>query len=110
MLKNYADLKSMMEELEEKNLDPDTKILFGDSDTNSYNVFKARVPFAKDILDYEFDEDKDGKELSSHNYELGGKDKIVTSSETTDIPLEDFDLNLYLGLIILSVGFSHLFF
>ncbi|BAK71485.1 flagellar hook assembly protein FlgD [Aliarcobacter butzleri] len=30
--------------------------------------------------------DKDGNELSSHNYELGGKDKIVTSSETTDIP------------------------
>ena len=30
--------------------------------------------------------DKDGIELSSHNYELGGKDKIVTSSETTDIP------------------------
>ena len=30
--------------------------------------------------------DKDGKELSSHNYELGGKDKIVTSNETTDIP------------------------
>ena len=59
MLKTYADLKKMMEELEEKNLDPDTKILFGDSDTNSYNVFKARVPFAKDILDYEFDEDED---------------------------------------------------
>ena len=64
MLKTYADLKKMMEELEEKNLDPDTKILFGDSDTNSYNVFKARVSFAKDILDYEFDEDKDGKEFS----------------------------------------------
>ena len=64
MLKTYADLKNMMEELEKKNLDPDTKILFGDSDTNSYNVFKARVPFAKDILDYEFDEDKDGKEFS----------------------------------------------
>ena len=30
--------------------------------------------------------DKDGKELSSHNYELGGRDRIVTSSETTDIP------------------------
>ena len=55
MLKTYADLKNMMEELEKKNLDPDTKILFVDSYTKSYNVFKARVPFAKDILDYEFD-------------------------------------------------------
>ena len=59
MLKTYADLKNMMEELEKKNLDPDTKILFGDSDTNSYNVFKARVSFAKDILDYDFEEDED---------------------------------------------------
>ena len=48
MLKTYADLKNMMVELENANLDPDTKILFGDSDTSSYNVFKARVPFAKD--------------------------------------------------------------
>lgn len=64
MLKNYADLKSMMVELEKANLDPDTKIRFGDSDSNSYNVFKARVPFAKDILDYEFDEDRDRKGFS----------------------------------------------
>ena len=59
MLKTYADLKNMMVELEKANLDPNTKILFGDSDTNSYNVFKARVPFAKDILDYDFEEDED---------------------------------------------------
>ena len=65
MLKNYADLKSMMVELEKANLDPDTKIRFGDSDSNEYIVSKAIiVPFAKDILDYEFDEDKDGKEFS----------------------------------------------
>ncbi|MBF7070993.1 flagellar hook capping FlgD N-terminal domain-containing protein [Aliarcobacter butzleri] len=30
--------------------------------------------------------DKDGKELTSHNYELSGKSTIVLSDKTTDIP------------------------
>ena len=64
MLKTYADLKKMMEELEEKNLDPDTKILFGDSDSNEYIVSRATIVPLVVVLDYEFDEDRDRKGFS----------------------------------------------
>lgn len=64
MLKTYADLKKMMEELEEKNLDPDTKILFGDSDSNEYIVSGATIVPLVDVLNYDSEEDEDGKEFS----------------------------------------------
>ena len=66
MLKNYADLKSMMVELEKANLDPDTKIRFGDSDSNEYIVSKAIIVPLVNVLNYgsEEDEDEDGEEFS----------------------------------------------
>ena len=64
MLKNYADLKSMMVELEKANLDPDTKIRFGDSDSNEYIVSKAIIVPLVDVLNYGSEEDEDGKEFS----------------------------------------------
>ena len=64
MLKNYSDLKSMMVELEKANLDPDTKILFGDSDSNSYNVSRATVVPLIDVLNHDFDNDDDEEEFN----------------------------------------------
>ena len=64
MLKNYADLKSMMVELEKVNLDPDTKIIFGDSDSNEYIVSRATIVPLVDVLNYDSEEVEDGKEFS----------------------------------------------
>ena len=64
MLKTYADLKNMMVELENANLDPDTKILFGDSDSNSYNVSRATVVPLIDVLNHDFDNDDDEEEFN----------------------------------------------
>ena len=64
MLKTYADLKKMMEELEEKNLDPDTKILFGDSDSNEYIVSRATIVPLVDVLNYDSEEDENGEEFN----------------------------------------------
>lgn len=62
MLETYADLKNMMIELEKANLNPNTKILFGDSDSNSYNVSKATIVPLADVLDYDCDFEEDEKE------------------------------------------------
>ena len=64
MLKNYADLKSMMIELEKANLDPNTKILFGDSDTNEYIVSRATIVPLVDVLNYDSEEDEDEEEFN----------------------------------------------
>ena len=66
MLKNYADLKSMMVELEKVNLDPDTKIIFGDSDSNEYIVSRATIVPLVDVLNYDSEEveDEDGEEFN----------------------------------------------
>ena len=66
MLKNYADLKSMMVELEKANLDPDTKILFRDSDSNGYIVSRATIVPLVDVLNYDSEEveDEDGEEFN----------------------------------------------
>ena len=66
MLKNYADLKSMMVELEKANLDPDTKIIFGDSDLNEYIVSRATIVPLVDVLNYDSEEDadEDGEEFN----------------------------------------------
>ena len=64
MLKNYADLKSMMVELEKANLDPDTKILFRDSDSNGYIVSRATIVPLVDVLNYDSEEDEDREEFS----------------------------------------------
>ena len=69
MLKNYSDLKSMMVELEKANLDPDTKIIFGDSDLNEYIVVsRATIIPLVDVLNYDSeeveDEDENGEEFS----------------------------------------------
>lgn len=64
MLKNYADLKSMMVELEKANLDPDTKIRFGDSDSNEYIVSKAIIVPLVNVLNYGSEEDEDGEEFN----------------------------------------------
>ena len=64
MLKTYADLKKMMEELEEANLDPDTKIIFGDSDSNEYIVSRATIVPLVDVLNYDSEEDENGEEFN----------------------------------------------
>ncbi len=64
MLKNYADLKSMMVELEKANLDPDTKIRFGDSDSNEYIVSRATIVPLVDVLNYDSEEDENGEEFN----------------------------------------------
>ena len=64
MLKNYSDLKSMMVELEKANLDPDTKIIFGDSDSNEYIVSRATIVPLVDVLNYDSEEDEDRKGFS----------------------------------------------
>ena len=64
MLKNYADLKSMMVELEKANLDPDTKILFRDSDSNDYIVSRATIVPLVDVLNYDSEEDENGEEFN----------------------------------------------
>ena len=64
MLKNYADLKSMMVELEKANLDPDTKIIFGDSDSNEYIVSRATIVPLVDVLNYDSEEDEDVEEFN----------------------------------------------
>ena len=64
MLKNYSDLKSMMVELEKANLDPDTKIRFGDSDSNEYIVSRATIVPLVDVLNYDSEEDEDRKGFS----------------------------------------------
>ena len=66
MLKNYSDLKSMMVELEKANLDPDTKIIFGDSDSNEYIVSRATIVPLVDVLNYDSEEveDEDGEEFN----------------------------------------------
>lgn len=62
MLETYADLKNMMVELEKANLKPNTKILFGDSDSNSYNISEASIVPLADALDYDCDFEEDEKE------------------------------------------------
>ena len=64
MLKNYSDLKSMMVELEKANLDPDTKIRFGDSDSNEYIVSRATIVPLVDVLNYDSEEDENGEEFN----------------------------------------------
>ena len=64
MLNTYADLKKMMEELEKQNLDSDIKILFVDSDSNSYNVSRATVVPLIDVLNYDSEEDENGEEFN----------------------------------------------
>ena len=65
MLKNYSDLKSMMVELEKANLDPDTKIIFGDSDLNEYIVVsRATIVPLVDVLNYDSEEDENGEEFN----------------------------------------------
>lgn len=64
MLKNYSDLKSMMVELEKANLDPDTKIRFGDSDSNEYIVSRATIVPLVDVLNYASEEDENGEEFN----------------------------------------------
>lgn len=64
MLKNYSDLKSMMVELEKANLDPDTKIIFGDSDSNEYIVSRATIVPLVDVLNYDSEEDENGEEFN----------------------------------------------
>ena len=64
MLKNYADLKSMMVELEKANLDPNTKIIFGDSDSNEYIVSRATIVPLVDVLNYDSEEDENGEEFN----------------------------------------------
>ena len=64
MLKNYSDLKSMMVELEKANLDPDTKIRFGDSDSNEYIVSRATLVPLVDVLNYDSEEDENGEEFN----------------------------------------------
>ena len=64
MLKTYADLKNMMVELENANLDPDTKILFGDSDSNEYIVSRATIVPLVDVLNYDSEEDENGEEFN----------------------------------------------
>ena len=65
MLKNYSDLKSMMVELEKANLDPDTKIIFGDSDLNEHIVVsRAIIVPLVDVLNYDFEEDENGEEFN----------------------------------------------
>lgn len=64
MLNTYADLKKMMEELEKQNLDSDIKILFVDSDSNSYNVSRATVVPLVDVLNYDSEEDENGEEFN----------------------------------------------
>ena len=64
MLKNYADLKNMMVELEKANLDPDTKIIFGDSDSNEYIVSRATIVPLVDVLNYDSEEDENGEEFN----------------------------------------------
>ena len=64
MLNTYADLKSMMEELEKANLDPDTKIIFGDSDSNEYIVSRATIVPLVDVLNYDSEEDENGEEFN----------------------------------------------
>lgn len=64
MLKNYSDLKSMMVELEKANLDPDTKIIFGDSDSNEYIVSRATIVPLVDVLNYDSEEDEDEEEFN----------------------------------------------
>lgn len=62
MLETYADLKNMMVELEKANLKPNTKILFGDSDSNSYNISEASIVPLVDVLDYDYNFEEDEKE------------------------------------------------
>ena len=64
MLNTYADLKKMMEELEKQNLDSDIKILFVDSDSNSYNVSRATVVPLVDVLNYDSEEDENGEKFN----------------------------------------------
>ena len=64
MLKTYSDLKSMMVELEKANLDPDTKIIFGDSDSNEYIVSRATIVPLVDVLNYDSEEDENGEEFN----------------------------------------------
>ena len=64
MLKNYSDLKSMMVELEKANLDPNTKIIFGDSDSNEYIVSRATIVPLVDVLNYDSEEDENGEEFN----------------------------------------------
>ena len=64
MLKTYADLKNMMVELEKANLDPNTKILFGDSDSNEYIVSRATIVPLVDVLNYDSEEDENGEEFN----------------------------------------------
>ena len=64
MLNTYADLKKMMEELEKQNLDSDIKILFVDSDSNSYNVSRVTVVPLIDVLNHDFDNDDDEEEFN----------------------------------------------
>ena len=64
MLNTYADLKKMMEELEKQNLDSDIKILFVDSDSNSYNVSRATIVPLVDVLNYDSEEDENGEEFN----------------------------------------------
>ena len=64
MLKNYSDLKSMMVELEKANLDPDTKIIFGDSDSNEYIVSRVTIVPLVDVLNYDSEEDENGEEFN----------------------------------------------
>ena len=64
MLKTYADLKNMMVELEKANLDPDTKIIFGDSDSNEYILSRATIVPLVDVLNYDSEEDENGEEFN----------------------------------------------
>ena len=54
----------MMVEFEKANLDPDTKIRFGDSYSNEYIVSKAIIVPLVDVLNYGSEEDENGEEFN----------------------------------------------